>query len=176
MAVFFTISLPGEGWGWGLPSASGRLSGCVARRRGTWAWVGPPAGAATAQLCSCGFQAPTQGEVVGKLLAWPGSHVWRGLSKGGKGPEPGNIYRFRVVLLICPCFSHFILFQQWAFFPLPLRRPSGEAGSGSSSLMHVWFWAALMDRGNFPWKSAAILAVPWDMHHIPLRESFSMGP
>lgn len=42
--------------------------------------------------------------------------------------------------------------------------------------MHVWLRAALMDRGNFLWKSAVILAVLRNIHFIPLCESFSMGP
>lgn len=58
------------------------------------------------------------------------------------------------------------------FLSIALRSPLGEAGSGSSSLMRVWLRAAVMDRGNFPWKSAAILAVVRDIHYVLLAEIF----
>lgn len=38
--------------------------------------------------------------------------------------------------------------------------------------MLVWLRAALMDRSNFPWKSAAILAVVRDIHYVLLLELF----
>lgn len=58
------------------------------------------------------------------------------------------------------------------FLSIALRSPLGEAGSGSSSLMRVWLRAAVMDRGNFPRKSAAILAVVRDIHYVLLAEIF----